>query len=176
MEGGAGKCNGHVVFLSSPAMGHVIPFFVVAKRLVMDHGLHVTFLNITTTEASVAQNQLLHSPNNNLHVIDLPPADVSTLVTHSSLSQRTIKLEIIPSFSLPLLLTCLLSLCFSQNSTVTWTQNSSTFLNRFRSRVARPSEPRTCWTKLEIVRLRSTNGSSTTSNVSPWLQAWFLKF
>lgn len=75
----------HVAVLPSPGMGHVIPLFELAQRLVTHHGFRVAFLNITT-EASAAQNQLLHSPNlpPDLHVIDLPPVDISALVTHDT--------------------------------------------------------------------------------------------
>ena len=71
----------HVAILSSPGMGHVTPLFELAKLLVTHHGFHITFLNITT-EASSAQNQLLHSPNLPPHfqVIDLPRVDISNLV------------------------------------------------------------------------------------------------
>ncbi|XP_028803872.1 anthocyanidin 3-O-glucosyltransferase 5-like [Neltuma alba] len=71
----------HIVVLASPGMGHVTPLFEFAKRLVLLHGCHVTFLNITT-EASVAQTQLLHSPNlpPGLSVVDFPPVDLSDMV------------------------------------------------------------------------------------------------
>ena len=76
------KSQSHVAVLASPGMGHIIPLFELAKRLVVHHGIHVSFLNITT-EASAAQNQLLHSPTlpPNLKVINLPPVDISALVT-----------------------------------------------------------------------------------------------
>ncbi|XP_028791623.1 anthocyanidin 3-O-glucosyltransferase 5-like [Neltuma alba] len=72
----------HVAVLPSPGLGHVTPLFELALRLVTHHGFRVSFLNITT-EASAAQNQLLHSPRlpPDLHIVDLPPADVSTLVS-----------------------------------------------------------------------------------------------
>ncbi|XP_048332498.2 anthocyanidin 3-O-glucosyltransferase 5-like isoform X2 [Ziziphus jujuba] len=70
----------HVAVVSSPGMGHIIPLFEFARCLVTLHGLHVSFLNITT-EASTAQMQLLHSPNlpSGLDVVDLPLVDLSTL-------------------------------------------------------------------------------------------------
>ncbi|KAE8100547.1 hypothetical protein FH972_018435 [Carpinus fangiana] len=76
----------HVAVLPSPGLGHVIPLLELAKVLVVHHGVQVSFLNITT-EASVAQNQLLH-PHTlppGLRVIDLPPADISTLVSEETL-------------------------------------------------------------------------------------------
>ncbi|MED6119074.1 hypothetical protein PIB30_008587 [Stylosanthes scabra] len=71
----------HVAFLPSPGLSHVTPLFELAKILVTNHGFHATFLNITT-EASSAQNNLLHSPNlpPHLHIADLPPIDISNLV------------------------------------------------------------------------------------------------
>ncbi|XP_059623734.1 anthocyanidin 3-O-glucosyltransferase 5-like [Cornus florida] len=76
----------HVAVLPSPGMGHIIPLLEFSKRLVIHHGSHVSFL-VITTEASAAQNQLLRSPTlpPDLHVIDLPPADVSHLITEDTL-------------------------------------------------------------------------------------------
>ena len=72
----------HVAVLPSPGMGPIIPLLELAKQLVVCHGIHVSLLNITT-EASAAQNQLLHSLTlpPNLKVINLPPVDISALVT-----------------------------------------------------------------------------------------------
>ncbi|KAK7321741.1 hypothetical protein VNO77_32643 [Canavalia gladiata] len=71
----------YIVVLPSPGIGHVTPLLELSKLLVRHHNFHVTFLNITT-EASTVQNHLLHSPHlpRNLHVIDLPPVDLSTIV------------------------------------------------------------------------------------------------
>ncbi|KAB1220543.1 Anthocyanidin 3-O-glucosyltransferase 5 [Morella rubra] len=76
----------HVAVLPSPGMGHFIPLFEFAKRLVVHHDIHVSFLQITT-EASVAQNQLLHSSTlpPGLDVIDLAPANISALVSEETL-------------------------------------------------------------------------------------------
>ncbi|KAJ7966718.1 Glycosyltransferase [Quillaja saponaria] len=75
------KAVPHISVLASPGMGHVIPLWEFAKHLVTHHGFKVSFLNITT-EASEAQNQLVHSSNlpRNLHVIDLPQVDLSGIV------------------------------------------------------------------------------------------------
>ncbi|KAJ1402159.1 UDP-glycosyltransferase family, conserved site [Sesbania bispinosa] len=72
----------HVAVLPCPGMGHVIPMLELAKRLVTHHSCHVTFLHITT-EASATQFGLLHSPNlpPGLHVLDLPPADLSAVIS-----------------------------------------------------------------------------------------------
>ncbi|KAL6317967.1 hypothetical protein AAG906_031015 [Vitis piasezkii] len=71
----------HVALLPSPGMGHIIPLLEMAKRLALHHGFHVSFITITT-EASAAQTQLLRSPNlpSGLHVVELPPADMSTIL------------------------------------------------------------------------------------------------
>ncbi|KAF3446282.1 hypothetical protein FNV43_RR11461 [Rhamnella rubrinervis] len=76
----------HVAVVASPGMGHIIPLFLFAKRLVTHHGLRVSFLNITT-EASTAQTQLLHSTDlpSGLDVVDLPPVDLSTHVSKDAL-------------------------------------------------------------------------------------------
>ncbi|XP_018500731.2 UDP-glycosyltransferase 72E1-like [Pyrus x bretschneideri] len=68
----------HVAVLASPGMGHVTPLLELAKRLVVDHGFHVTFLSITT-DAPPAQLQLLSNPSlpSDLHVVSLPSVDVS---------------------------------------------------------------------------------------------------
>ncbi|XP_061362027.1 anthocyanidin 3-O-glucosyltransferase 5-like [Gastrolobium bilobum] len=72
----------HVVVLPCPGMGHVIPMLELAKRLVLHHACHVTFLHITT-EASATQFRLLHCPNlpKGLQVVDLPPADLSAVIS-----------------------------------------------------------------------------------------------
>ncbi|KAJ9674657.1 hypothetical protein PVL29_023908 [Vitis rotundifolia] len=71
----------HVALLPSPGMGHIIPLLEMAKRLALHHGFHVSFISINT-EASAAQTQLLRSPNlpSGLHVVELPPADMSTIL------------------------------------------------------------------------------------------------
>lgn len=72
----------HVAFLPSPGMGHLIPLLELAKHLVTHHSVHVSFL-VVTTESSTAQRRHLDSASlpNELHVINLPPADVSSVIT-----------------------------------------------------------------------------------------------
>ncbi|XVF43000.1 hypothetical protein PTKIN_Ptkin02bG0005200 [Pterospermum kingtungense] len=68
----------HVAVLPSIGLGHFTPLFEFAKRLVVHHGIRVSFLVITTNEASAAQDQLLcslHLPPD-LHIIKLPPVGV----------------------------------------------------------------------------------------------------
>ncbi|KAJ0024928.1 hypothetical protein Pint_08914 [Pistacia integerrima] len=73
----------HVAILPSPGLGHLIPLFELAKRLVVHHGIHVSFLVINTNEATTAQDQLLRSPTlpPGLEVVDLPLVDVSAITT-----------------------------------------------------------------------------------------------
>ncbi|KAI3504793.1 hypothetical protein L1887_26512 [Cichorium endivia] len=67
----------HVAFLSSPGMGHITPLFELALRLVGEHNFQVTFL-VITTDATVAQYNYLHAnSHHDLHIVDLPPADMS---------------------------------------------------------------------------------------------------
>ncbi|KAM1388026.1 hypothetical protein ACFX2I_016199 [Malus domestica] len=74
----SGQKKPHVAVLASPGIGHVTPLLELAKRLVVDHGFHVTFLSITT-DAPPAQLQLLSNPSlpSDLHVVSLPRVDVS---------------------------------------------------------------------------------------------------
>ncbi|XP_016451001.2 hydroquinone glucosyltransferase-like [Nicotiana tabacum] len=66
----------HVAFLPSPGMGHIIPLFEFAKRLVINHGFHVSFF-VITTGASAAQNELFRSDNlpTGFHAVEIPPVE-----------------------------------------------------------------------------------------------------
>lgn len=75
----------HIAFLPSSGMGHILPLFHLAEKLILHHGFHVSFL-VITTNASAAQTQFLRSPTvrllqPDLSVINLPPVDVSVVVT-----------------------------------------------------------------------------------------------
>ncbi|KAL4346343.1 hypothetical protein GQ457_17G016360 [Hibiscus cannabinus] len=71
----------HVAVLPNMGLGHLIPHLELAKRLVVHHGFHVSFLVITTNEPSAAQDQLLCSPHipPHLHIVRLPPVDVDRI-------------------------------------------------------------------------------------------------
>ncbi|KAJ9679128.1 hypothetical protein PVL29_021148 [Vitis rotundifolia] len=71
----------HAVLLASPGLGHLIPVLELAKRLVTHHGFHVTVFAITAS-ASPAESQPLRSAASSklLHVVELPSADISSLV------------------------------------------------------------------------------------------------
>lgn len=74
----------HVAVTASPGLGHVIPLLEFSKRLVIEHGVHVSFLVMNTNEQpSAAQAQLLQSPNlpPGLQLVDLPPVDVSAVAS-----------------------------------------------------------------------------------------------
>ncbi|KAH9692850.1 UDP-glycosyltransferase 72E3 [Citrus sinensis] len=79
VETAAKSSRPHVAVLASPGLGHVVPLLEFAKRLVINHGVHVRFLVITTNEASAAQEKLLRSLPDGLDVVDLPPVDVSAV-------------------------------------------------------------------------------------------------
>ncbi|KAK1389360.1 putative hydroquinone glucosyltransferase-like [Heracleum sosnowskyi] len=70
-----------IAFLPSPGLGHLIPLLEFAKHLVIHHNVHVSFL-VINTEAPAMQHQLLNPSTlpSDLHVIHLPPADVSSCV------------------------------------------------------------------------------------------------
>ncbi|KAH7848866.1 hypothetical protein Vadar_009425 [Vaccinium darrowii] len=73
----------HIVVLPSPGMGHIIPLFQLAKRLVTHHRFRVSFLVVTTADPiPAAQTNLLRytAVPSDLHVIDLPPVYVSDLL------------------------------------------------------------------------------------------------
>ncbi|TXG52272.1 hypothetical protein EZV62_021441 [Acer yangbiense] len=74
----------HVAVLPNLGMGHIIPLFELAKRLVVfDHDIHISFLLINTDEDnSAARDQYLYSTAlpPSLDVVDMPPINVSDIV------------------------------------------------------------------------------------------------
>ncbi|KAG8373712.1 hypothetical protein BUALT_Bualt11G0053200 [Buddleja alternifolia] len=76
------SCNNlHVVIISSPGMGHLIPALVLANRLAATHDVRVTVL-IVTTAVSPPESKLLKLPLHRelVEIIELPPVDISHLV------------------------------------------------------------------------------------------------
>ncbi|PWA39624.1 UDP-glucuronosyl/UDP-glucosyltransferase [Artemisia annua] len=71
----------HVAFLSSPGMGHITPLFELAIRLVTQHDFQVSFLVITTAFTPAQSKYLNANPHPDLHIVDLPPVDMSGLVS-----------------------------------------------------------------------------------------------
>ncbi|PWA85051.1 UDP-glucuronosyl/UDP-glucosyltransferase [Artemisia annua] len=71
----------HVAFLASPGLGHITPLFELAIRLVTQHNFQVSFL-VITTGATPAQNEYVNANKHpDLHIVDLPTADMSGLVS-----------------------------------------------------------------------------------------------
>ncbi|KAF8406394.1 hypothetical protein HHK36_008481 [Tetracentron sinense] len=81
----------HIALLSSPGLGHLIPILELGKRLLSLHGFHITIF-VTTTQASTAQSQLLNSQTvpGKLTIVELPPADISSLVRPDTAIEITI--------------------------------------------------------------------------------------
>ncbi|XP_058069116.1 anthocyanidin 3-O-glucosyltransferase 5-like [Magnolia sinica] len=101
--------NPHVAILPSPGMGHIIPLLEFGKRLATLNGFHVS-LFIPTTDASAAQSHFFRSINlpQGLHIIHLPPANVSGLIpTDATIETR---LSIIIRESVPTLRSALADL------------------------------------------------------------------
>ncbi|RVX08278.1 Anthocyanidin 3-O-glucosyltransferase 5 [Vitis vinifera] len=95
----------HAVLLASPGLGHLIPVLELAKRLVTHHGFHVTVYAIAAS-ASPVESQSLGSAASSklLHVVELPPADISSLVdADAAVFTRIVVMmrETIPSFRQP---------------------------------------------------------------------------
>ncbi|KAF9620260.1 hypothetical protein IFM89_010995 [Coptis chinensis] len=90
----------HVAIISSPGMGHVIPCLELAKCLVSYHDVEVSFF-VPSTEASVQQTQLLESlvVPEDLHIIKLPPVDISNIVPINN--EIVARLTLIVQESLP---------------------------------------------------------------------------
>ncbi|GKA65441.1 hypothetical protein Tco_0765148 [Tanacetum coccineum] len=72
----------HVAFLASLGLGHITPLFELAIRFVTQHNFQVSFL-VITTGATLAQNEYVNAnPHPELHIVDLPTADMSRLVSN----------------------------------------------------------------------------------------------
>ncbi|KAK7313057.1 hypothetical protein VNO77_37418 [Canavalia gladiata] len=73
----------HLVLLSSPGLGHLIPVIELGKRFVFHHNFKVTILAVTS-QTSHAEAQILNStltPNLfNFNVIQIPSPDLTGLV------------------------------------------------------------------------------------------------
>lgn len=77
--------NLHVVMLSSPGMGHLIPVVVLANRLAAVYNVRVTVLQVTAA-VSPPESKLLNLPIHPelVQITQLPPVDISHLVTPST--------------------------------------------------------------------------------------------
>ncbi|KAI5564053.1 hypothetical protein POPTR_014G041800v4 [Populus trichocarpa] len=74
----------HVAIMPSPGIGHITPLLEIAKRLVVLHDFHVSFIVIATNEASAGQGNLLQSSTlpPGLDVVYLPTVDVFAVTTN----------------------------------------------------------------------------------------------
>ncbi|KZV27736.1 anthocyanidin 3-O-glucosyltransferase 5-like [Dorcoceras hygrometricum] len=76
--------NLHVVLLSSPEAGHVVPILALARRLAELQGVRSTVLLVTT---GVPSESIVVSPpreNGLVEIVRLPPVDISSLVNPST--------------------------------------------------------------------------------------------
>ncbi|KAK7368252.1 hypothetical protein VNO80_10276 [Phaseolus coccineus] len=74
----------HVVLVSSPGLGHLIPVIELAKRFVLHHSFKVTILAVTS-QTSRAETQILNSAltSSLIHLIDIPSPDITALVAQN---------------------------------------------------------------------------------------------
>lgn len=71
----------HVAFLSSPGIGHITPLFELSYRLVSQHSFQVSFL-VIANNSTLTQNEYLNAnPHPDLHILHLPLADTSNLLS-----------------------------------------------------------------------------------------------
>ncbi|KAK1407632.1 hypothetical protein QVD17_39253 [Tagetes erecta] len=71
----------HVAFLASPGIGHITPLFELAYRLVTQHDFQVTFLVIANNSTLVQTQYLNANSHPDLHILHLPHADTSGLLS-----------------------------------------------------------------------------------------------
>ncbi|XP_025015672.2 hydroquinone glucosyltransferase [Ricinus communis] len=77
MAGTQTQSTTHVAILPSPGMGHLIPLVELAKRLVHQHNLSITFIVPTDGPPSKAQKSVLGSLPSTITSAFLPPVDLS---------------------------------------------------------------------------------------------------
>ncbi|GMN56364.1 hypothetical protein TIFTF001_025475 [Ficus carica] len=95
------KQTAHIAILPGAAISHLIPFVELARRLVLHHDLHVTFLIPSSNDhpPSDAAKSLLESlPKPNTRTIFLPPVSFDDLPTATA---STAKIALTVSRSLP---------------------------------------------------------------------------
>ncbi|KAL5705155.1 hypothetical protein ACHQM5_023496 [Ranunculus cassubicifolius] len=91
----------HIVILTSPGMGHLIPLVELAKRLVSLETLHVT-LFIVSTSTSTPQSQLIEGSSQfhrDLQVLDLTPDEISDIVSTNLSMPSRIHLSMLASLA-----------------------------------------------------------------------------
>ncbi|KAI3909770.1 hypothetical protein MKW98_014187 [Papaver atlanticum] len=81
----------HVIILPSPGMGHLIPLTEFAKRLVLNHGILVTFIIPSEINSpSEAQKVVLDSLPGSINSIFLSPVNVSDLPNDVPIGSRIV--------------------------------------------------------------------------------------
>ncbi|KZV57942.1 anthocyanidin 3-O-glucosyltransferase 5-like [Dorcoceras hygrometricum] len=76
--------NLHVVLLSSPEAGHVVPILALARRLAELHGVRSTVLLVTT--GVLSESNVVSPPGEKglVEIVRLPPVEISSLVNPST--------------------------------------------------------------------------------------------
>ncbi|CAJ1978549.1 unnamed protein product [Sphenostylis stenocarpa] len=74
----------HLLLVSSPGLGHVIPVIELAKRFVLHHNFKVTVLAVTS-QTSRVETQILNSvlTPSLCHLIDIPSPDLTGLLAQN---------------------------------------------------------------------------------------------
>ncbi|XP_050238723.1 hydroquinone glucosyltransferase [Mercurialis annua] len=75
----------HVAILPSPGMGHLIPLVELAKRLVHQHNISITFIVPSNGPPSNAQKSVLQSLPAAITSVFLPQADLSDVPTDAKI-------------------------------------------------------------------------------------------
>ncbi|KAK7405274.1 hypothetical protein VNO78_06474 [Psophocarpus tetragonolobus] len=66
----------HVVLISSPGLGHIIPVIELGKRFVVHHSFKVTILAVTS-KTSRAESQIINKALSLYHLINIHPPDLT---------------------------------------------------------------------------------------------------
>nr|AGU14071.1 UDP-glycosyltransferase [Cicer arietinum] len=74
-----------VAMLPSPGMGHLIPMIEFAKRIILHHNIHVTFIIPTEASPSKAQISVLQSLPKSISHIFLPPVSFADLPSNTKI-------------------------------------------------------------------------------------------
>ncbi|CAJ1978552.1 unnamed protein product [Sphenostylis stenocarpa] len=74
----------HLLLVSSPGLGHLIPVIELGKRFALHHNFKVTILAVTS-QTSRVETQILNSvlTSSLCHIIDIPSPDLTALVAEN---------------------------------------------------------------------------------------------
>ncbi|KAB1215466.1 Hydroquinone glucosyltransferase [Morella rubra] len=78
----------HVAIVPTPGMGHLIPLVELAKRLVVQHDLFITFILPTDGSSTKPQEAVLEALPDSISYIFLPPANFDDLPEDVSIETR----------------------------------------------------------------------------------------